>query len=70
MPHHETLERFVARVEENAHDDAIAEFYAENASMQENQSAPRVGRDALVARERACSPRRDRCAPRACGRYS
>ena len=53
MPHPETLERFVARVEENAHDDAIAEFYAENASMQENQSAPRVGRDTLVARERA-----------------
>jgi len=53
MPHHETLERFVARVEENAHDDAIAEFYTENASMQENQSAPRVGRDTLVVRERA-----------------
>ncbi|HEY4137766.1 MAG TPA: nuclear transport factor 2 family protein [Casimicrobiaceae bacterium] len=53
MPHHETLERFVARVEENAHADAIAEFYTENASMQENQSAPRVGRDSLVARERA-----------------
>jgi len=53
MPHPETLERFVARVEENAHDDAIAEFYTENASMQENQSAPRVGRDTLVVRERA-----------------
>jgi ketosteroid isomerase-like protein len=53
MPHLETLERFVARVEENAHADAIAEFYIENASMQENQSTPRVGRDGLVARERA-----------------
>ena len=53
MPSPDTLERFIARVEENAHADAIAEFYAENASMQENQSAPRVGRDLLVARERA-----------------
>jgi len=36
MPNRETLERFVARVEENAHADAIAEFYADNPSMQEN----------------------------------
>jgi SnoaL-like protein len=53
MPSPDTLERFIARVESNAHADAIAEFYAENASMRENQSAPRVGRDTLVARERA-----------------
>ena len=53
VPTTDTLERFIARVEENAHADAIAEFYAENASMQENQSAPRVGRDLLIARERA-----------------
>ena len=53
MPSPQTLERFIARVEENAHADAILEFYADNASMQENQSAPRVGRDSLAARERA-----------------
>jgi len=53
MPSPQTLERFIARVEENAHADAILEFYADNASMQENQSAPRVGRDALAAQERA-----------------
>ena len=53
VPTADTLERFIARVEANAHADAIAEFYAENASMQENQSAPRVGRDLLIARERA-----------------
>src|SRR5689334_9540472 len=35
-PNRETLERFVARVEENAHADAIGEFYADNPSMQEN----------------------------------
>ena len=53
MPSPDTLERLISRVEENAHADAIAEFYAENASMQENQSTPRVGRDLLIARERA-----------------
>jgi ketosteroid isomerase-like protein len=51
MPSKDTLERFIARVESNAHTDAIAEFYTENASMQENQSPPRVGRDALIAGE-------------------
>lgn len=51
MPSPETLERFIARVEENAHAEAIEEFYAENASMQENQSPPRVGRANLVKGE-------------------
>lgn len=53
MPTFETVERFIARVETNEHDQAIAEFYTENASMQENQSEPRRGRDNLVAREKA-----------------
>jgi hypothetical protein len=53
MPTPETLERFIARVEENAHVDAIREFYTEDASMQENMAPPRKGRDALVAREAA-----------------
>ena len=52
MPTLETVERFVARVEENVHDLAIEEFYMEDASMQENQAGPRVGREALVANER------------------
>ena len=52
MPSNETLERFIARVEQNAHAEAIEEFYAEGASMRENQAAPRVGRDVLVANER------------------
>ncbi len=52
MPTAETLERFIARVEQNAHAEALEEFYTENASMQENQSAPRVGRAAHVAHER------------------
>ena len=51
MPSNETLEKFMVRVEQNAHAEAI-EFYAEGASMRENQAAPRVGCDALVANER------------------
>ena len=52
MPSPDTLERFIARVEQNAHADAIEEFYAEDASMQENQSEPRIGLALLVAGER------------------
>jgi hypothetical protein len=52
MPSKETLERFIARVESNAHAEAIEEFYLPQASMQENMGAPRVGRDYLVAHER------------------
>ncbi len=53
MPLPATLERFIARVESNAHAEAIEEFYTENASMRENQAPPRTGRDLLVAHERA-----------------
>jgi ketosteroid isomerase-like protein len=52
MPTAETLERFIARVEENAHAEACEEFYTADATMQENQSPPRVGRDAHVNNER------------------
>ena len=40
------------RVEQNAHAEAVEEFYTANASMQENQSAPRIGRAAHAANER------------------
>ena len=53
MPTADTLERFIRRVEQNAHAEAIEEFYDENASMQENLSPPRVGRNLLAERERA-----------------
>lgn len=52
MPSAETLERFIARVEQNAHAEACEEFYTADSSMQENQAEPRVGRDAHVAHER------------------
>ena len=53
MPTTEILERFIRRVEENAHAEALEEFYTEDASMQENQATPRVGRDAHIANERS-----------------
>jgi hypothetical protein len=52
MPRAETLARFIARVEQNAHVEAIEEFYTAQASMQENHEPPRVGRDHLAAHER------------------
>ncbi|MCB0062167.1 MAG: nuclear transport factor 2 family protein [Caldilineaceae bacterium] len=52
MPTQQTLERFIARVEENAHAEAIAEFYAPHATMQENHAPPRVGRDFLIEHEK------------------
>ncbi|MBX3619276.1 MAG: nuclear transport factor 2 family protein [Rhizobacter sp.] len=52
MPTQDTLERFIARVEANAHVEAVEEFYAENSTMQENQNPPRVGRDKHVDNER------------------
>jgi hypothetical protein len=52
MPSPETIERFIARVEQNAHVEAVEEFYAADSTMQENQSAPRVGREAHAANER------------------
>ena len=52
MPSTETLERFISRVEQNDHAGAVEEFYMPNASLQENQSAPRIGRDIQIKRER------------------
>jgi hypothetical protein len=52
MPTLETLERFIARVESNAHVEACEEFYTVDSSMQENQAPPRIGRDAHVTNEK------------------
>ncbi|KIA94439.1 polyketide cyclase [Flavobacterium sp. KMS] len=52
MPKLETVEQFISMVEANEHDKAIERFYTEDASMQENQAEPRVGRDFLVANEK------------------
>ena len=52
MPKLETIEEFISMVESNDHDKAIEKFYTSDASMQENQAEPRVGRDLLVANEK------------------
>lgn len=57
MPTPETLEKFIARVESNAHIEALQEFYTENSTMQENQSPPRAGRAAHIANEQRVLPR-------------
>ena len=53
MPSRARLDEFIAAVESNDHAGAIERFYTEDASMQENANPPRVGRDVLVAHERA-----------------
>lgn len=52
MPSSETLQNFVQLVEENKHDTAIKRYYTEDASIQENQDEPRIGRNLLVENER------------------
>ena len=53
MPSRARLDEFIAAVVSGDHAGAIERFYTEDASMQENAAAPRVGRDLLVAHERA-----------------
>jgi ketosteroid isomerase-like protein len=57
MPSRERVQALVAMVENARFVEAIEEFYHPHASMQENQEPPRVGRDALVAEERATMAR-------------
>ena len=52
MPSRARLDEFIAAVESGDHAGAIERYYTEDASMQENATPPRVGRDGLVARER------------------
>jgi ketosteroid isomerase-like protein len=52
MPTPDTLERFIALVESNAHAEACDQFYTELSTMQENQDTPRVGRALHVENER------------------
>jgi hypothetical protein len=52
MPAREAVEAFVAQVLRGDHVGAIADWYAEDASMQENQEPPRVGREVLMEGER------------------
>jgi hypothetical protein len=53
MPSRERVNAFVAAVRSGRYVEAIADFYAADASMQENQDPPRQGRDVLIAGEKA-----------------
>lgn len=57
MPSKSNVENFIATVVSGQHAEAIERFYAADATMQENQHPPRVGRDVLVAHERAALAR-------------
>ena len=52
MPKRDSVDAFVALVESGDYVGAIERFYVEDASMQENNDRPRVGRATLVAGER------------------
>jgi hypothetical protein len=52
MPSTAVVDTFVSLVEAGDFVGAIEKFYAPEASMQENDDAPRVGRDVLVEGER------------------
>ena len=60
MPKLSTIESFIKAVEQQPHDEVIERFYTENASIQENQNAPRVGRDFLLKYERAALQQAER----------
>ena len=60
MPSRARLDEFIAVVVAGDHAGAIERYYTEDASMQENAAPPRVGRDLLVAHERAALARAKR----------
>src|SRR5689334_5141768 len=53
MPTKQRVEEFIAAVLTNKHDDAIAAFYTDDASLQEPGAEPRQGLAKLVAGEKA-----------------
>jgi hypothetical protein len=51
MPSRERVAALIERVEQGKYVEALQEFYAEDATMQENGNPPRVGLKALVEHE-------------------
>ena len=52
MPTQKTLEEFIKAVEQGPTDLAMEQFYAYNASIQENEDEPRFGKAKLLEHER------------------
>ena len=48
MPSLETIESFIKSVEQEPHDHVMEKFFTDDASIQENQSEPRVGKKNLA----------------------
>ena len=67
MPSPGSVERFMAQVVSGDHVGAIRDWYADDASMQENQAEPRRGREGLIAREAATLARMARVDTEALG---
>ena len=67
MPSRDRVNAFVATVRDGRYVDAIADFYAPDASMRENLGPPRVGRDLLIAAEKAMLGSVSRIATRRAG---
>ena len=53
MPSRERVEAFLKAVVEGSHVKAIADFYHDDATMQENLGVPRRGKETLMAREQS-----------------
>ena len=53
MPSRERVEAFLKEVVEGNHVKAIADFYHDDATMQENLGVPRRGKETLMAHEQA-----------------
>ena len=53
MPSRERVEAFLKAVVEGSHVKAIADFYHDDATMQENLGVPRRGKETLTAREQS-----------------
>jgi len=51
MPSSNTVETFIQLVEDGKTVEAMVRYYAEHASMQENATAPRVGKSVLIKHE-------------------
>jgi len=67
MPSREHVEAFVKMVEAGEFVEAMEAYYADDATMQENNEPPRIGLPALIAHERFFyDPRQMRPAQAAC----
>jgi len=57
MPSRDRVQAFVGLVEQAKYVEALEQFYHPHASMQDNQDAPRVGLERLIADEKATMAR-------------